>query len=102
MKNVYLSFFLVLFAGALMAQKEIEYISPPTIQHELYSINVANIFSREDYCKLRLEVANKSDGYLALDLSKVGFVYENIGTYYPPKGKTEIIAPGNSFCYKNR
>lgn len=79
--------------NSLTAQKEIEYINPPSVQHDDYTIEIDNIISKEDYCKFRLVVNNNTDNYQAFDLSKVGFIYENVGTYYPKKGKIKIIPP---------
>lgn len=95
MKNTILLLFLFscFYVNTSTAQKEIEYINPPSVQHEDYTIEIDNIISKEDYCKFRLVVNNNTDSYQAFDLSKVGFIYENIGTYYPKKGKIKIIPP---------
>lgn len=94
MKNslLFLLFF-VCITTSLIAQREYEYINPPQTQHEDYTISIDHIVSKEDYCKLRLTVVNKSNNYQAFDLSKVGFIYEGLGTYYPTKGKIKIIPP---------
>jgi hypothetical protein len=95
MKNTIFLLFLLssFYASTSTAQKELEYINPPSVQHEDYTIEIDNIISKEDYCKFRLVINNNTDNYQAFDLKKVGFVYENIGTYYPKKGKIKIIPP---------
>jgi hypothetical protein len=81
------------YSNLLMAQRDFEYINPPSVQHQDYTIEIDNIISKEDYCKFRLVINNNSENYQAFDLSKVGFIYENVGTYYPKKGKIKIIPP---------
>lgn len=85
---------LCVFYTISTAQKEIEYINPPSVQQENYSIDIDNIISKEDYCKFRLTINNLSNQYQAYDLRKVGFIYDNVGTYYPKKGAIKIIPPG--------
>lgn len=104
MKNtVFLLFLLSCFyVSTLTAQKEIEYINPPSVQHQDYTIDIDNIISKEDYCKFRLVINNNTDNYQAFDLKKVGFIYENIGTYYPKKGKIKIIPPNDKISHTIR
>ena len=93
MKSVALLLYLILMVHASFAQKEIEYINPPTIQDPAYQISLDDIIAKDDYCKFKLVVNNKSSNYLAYDLSQVGFVYSGLGTYYPKKGKVKVIPP---------
>jgi hypothetical protein len=97
MKNtiLLLLLFSCFYINTSTAQKDMEYINPPSVQHEDYTIDIDNIISKEDYCKFRLVINNNTDAYQAFDLSKVGFIYENIGTYYPKKGKIKIIPPND-------
>jgi hypothetical protein len=104
MKNtVFLLFLLTCFyASTSIAQTEIEYINPPSVQHQDYTIQIDNIVSKEDYCKFKLIISNNTNNYQAFDLSKVGFIYENIGTYYPKKGKIKIIPPNEKINHTIR
>ncbi|BDS10288.1 hypothetical protein [Aureispira anguillae] len=94
MKNT--TFLLFLFSwmfSPIFAQEEMEYINPPIVQHDLYTLEIKDIISKEDYCKFRLLINNKSNSYMAYDISKVGFLYDNLGTYYPSKKKIVIVPP---------
>lgn len=103
MKNIlFLLLFLCCYTAQLTAQREFEYINPPSIQHQDYTIDIDNIISKEDYCKFRLTIYNNTEYYQAFDLSKVGFIYENIGTYYPKKGTIKIIPPDEKISHTIR
>lgn len=104
MKNTVLLLFLLscFYASTSIAQTEIEYINPPSVQHQDYTIQIDNVISKEDYCKFKLIISNNTNNYQAFDLSKVGFIYENIGTYYPKKGKIKIIPPNEKINHTIR
>lgn len=103
MKNILSILFLLLTSYNIsFAQKEFEYINPPSIQQEDYTIDIDNIISKDDYCKFRLTINNLSNTYQAYDLRKVGFIYDNIGTYYPKKGAVKIIPPGEKISHTIR
>jgi hypothetical protein len=94
MKFLFSLFVLIFTIGNLYAQDEVEYINPPVVSNALYDIKIEKLVAKEDYCKLRFEIKNKTKGYLTCDLSKIGFEYTNLGTYYPAKGKLIVIPPG--------
>ncbi|CAA6828781.1 MAG: Unknown protein [uncultured Aureispira sp.] len=104
MKNtlLLLLIFSCFYTSTSTAQKEIEYLNPPSVQHQDYTIDIDHIISKEDYCKFRLSIQNNTDNYQAFDLSKVGFIYENVGTYYPKKGKIKIIPPNEKINHTIR
>jgi len=86
----------VLFAALhnISAQKEINYINPPAINGEGYSLWLDDIVSNESLCKLRITVQNtKSDVYLVYYLQKSGFEFEKLGKYYEKKIKGVVIDP---------
>lgn len=81
-------------AFSAQAQKEIEYMTPPTIRGDYYSISLEDIIAEKDICKLKIVVENTtSDQYLTFDFSKVGFDYPGMGTYYPSRERELVIAP---------
>jgi hypothetical protein len=101
MKTIIFSLFLFscFYTKSSTAQKDFEYINPPSVQHQDYTIEIDNIIAKDDYCKFRLVINNNTDNYQAFDLKKVGFIYENIGTYYLKKGKIKIIPPNEKISH---
>lgn len=95
-----MKYFVLLFIIGLFfqstAQKEIKYVSPPKVVLEDCEIKIDNVVSEEEFCKFKLQIENKSADYVTIDLSKIGFIYEGYGTYYPPKGKLKIVEPKSS------
>lgn len=79
----------------IISQEEIRYDEPPKIRRENYLIQCSDIISTAEKCKLKLTIENKSESnFLYYKYSQVGFEYENIGTYFPVRGKDVVIFPG--------
>lgn len=96
-KTIYAVGLACLAATSVQAQKngEIEYINPPAVQGNGFQIELSDIVSKEDYCKLKMSFDNRSqDSYLRYNFSKTGFHYDNLGTYYSKRGKDLIAGPG--------
>lgn len=83
----------------LLAQKEINYIAPPTIEADDCNLFLKDIVSKEDYCKFRLTIKNKSNDFYAYNTQEVGFNYDNAGTYKPKKGKFKVIEPQSQVAF---
>ncbi|MCH2043407.1 MAG: hypothetical protein MK212_04650 [Saprospiraceae bacterium] len=94
MKFYYALYLLLFSTFNLQAQKEIKYVSPPTVMGDNYKVEILDIVADKDECKLKLKVKNTGEDYLRFNFSKVGFEYAGFGTYYPSKGKDIIIEPG--------
>ncbi|MGH1334762.1 MAG: hypothetical protein ACRBFS_01445 [Aureispira sp.] len=86
----------------LFAQDEINYIAPPTLEIEDCALSLKDIIAKEDYCKFRLTIKNNSDTYYAYNTQKVGFNYDNAGTYKPKKGKFKVIKPKGQIAFVPR
>lgn len=96
MKFYYSLCLLLLGAFNMQAQKEVKYVSPPAVIGDNCKIEIMDIVTDKDECKLKLKVKNTGDDYLRFNFSKVGFEYAQFGTYYPSKGKDIIIEPGKT------
>ncbi|MDH4474312.1 MAG: hypothetical protein QE487_17030 [Fluviicola sp.] len=69
----------------LFSQKEVEYINPPLISSEYYTIEIKEILATSESFKFELVIENKSsDKVLLLDPSKIS-IYFNDVAYYPVK-----------------
>ncbi|MES2554743.1 MAG: DUF963 domain-containing protein [Bacteroidota bacterium] len=69
----------------LLAQKEVEYINPPLISSDYYTIEIKEILATSESFKFDLVIENKSsDKVLLLDPSKIS-IYFNDVAYYPVK-----------------
>lgn len=76
---------LLLTAVRLSAQKEVEYITPPLITSDYYSIEIREILATSESFKFDLVIENKSsDKVLLVDPSKIA-IYFNDVAYYPVK-----------------
>jgi len=69
----------------LFAQKEVEYINPPLISSDYYTIEIKEIFATSESFKFDLVIENKSsDKVLLIDPSKI-LIYFNDVAYSPVK-----------------
>ncbi|HLP54611.1 MAG TPA: hypothetical protein VK151_06270 [Fluviicola sp.] len=69
----------------LTAQKEVEYINPPLMSSDYYTIEIKEILATAESFKFELVIDNKSnDKVLLLDPSKIA-IYFNDVAYYPVK-----------------
>lgn len=86
--------FLFLIFNAFGQEKveDTKYITPPMIQNDKVEIEITDIIANVDWCKMKISINNTTNGYIVADLSKLGFSYEKLGTYYP-KAKEVIIPP---------
>lgn len=65
---------------------EIHYKDVAPIENDVYKITFSDMHSQATFTLVRLEVTNKTDGYLVFDMNKIGFTYEGKGTYYDKGG----------------
>lgn len=84
-KSLLLIVALLFTAVRLSAQKEVEYINPPLIMSDYYSIEIKEILATSESFKFEMVVENKSsDKVLLLDPTKIT-IYFNDVAYYPVK-----------------
>lgn len=84
-RSILLIAVLLLTVFRLSAQKEVEYINPPLISSDYYTIEIKEILATAESFKFDLIIENKSsDKVLYYDPSKVA-IYFNDVAYYPVK-----------------
>ncbi|MBL1278922.1 MAG: hypothetical protein COA33_001520 [Fluviicola sp.] len=94
MKSLILLIVGIISCSSLFAQEEIKYNAPPSKLKGGYNVEIKDIISTSEYCKLKLVVKNTSETqYFVLDVTKTGFEYDGVGVYYPKKGKKIVITP---------
>lgn len=96
MKSTFLLTALLLFSATrLTAQKQVEYINPPLISSDYYSIEIKGIIATSESFKFELGIENKSsDKVLYLDESKIA-IYFNDVAYSPVKSAIEAKLTGS-------
>jgi hypothetical protein len=78
-------------------KKEIHYKDIPPIVTNEYVLSFHDMHSQATFTLVRVEFENKTDGYLTLDLTKIGFTYVDKGTLnfkgYLFAGESKLIGP---------
>jgi|GEM_PF-2763158 len=78
-------------------KKEIHYKDIPPIVTDEYTMSFHDMHSQATFTLVRIEIENKTDGYLTFDLTKIGFTYPEKGTIYFKgsvlTGTSKLIGP---------
>lgn len=97
MKQLFFTLLLVsiiLYSNAQNADHTNYYKEVPVILKDNYSVKFSDVVAKAVYCKMAIEIENKTSDYMIYKEQETGFIYPH-GEFHPKK-KSNILDPNSS------